>query len=937
MRHASTFRRESRKGWAPLLGTILTFSALVCAPLTAEAGWDGNADMVLGQTVASEIVGAEAHTYHFTAPAGTLLNAAWKIDSGNLVLNVELFMLDGTAVPLGAALNGTKIKKFLFAATGDYYLQFSAASGAGEYTAKTKGKFPKKFGGKAIAAEDFEFGAMAGASMSAKVKPSRGSAAANPTFDELVGRFGDVPITAGATLKNIDLPFSGSYDLAWILDTAGPVDVKGKVKFKAPRRAISNGPVDPGEGATIVAGMWGASGHADVTAEAFIHWDEDGEIRTSCARCHSSFGFQDFVGADGSADNHLAELAADRNPDAAAPLGSTVDCDACHSAEAAALDTVIFPSGQMVTGLGPEARCMQCHQGRESTISLDEHIAAADVADDDTVDADLRFRNIHYFAAGATLYGGGARGGYQYDTGVATEDDGRLYDGLNPHVPEANTCVECHDKHSLERVITLCDDCHVNAADAPVANDDDLRDIRMAGSPLDYNGNGDLDEGMYYELMGLGDALYATLVDYTRDVAGDEIAYDSHSYPYFFSAAGGGYSTWTARALRAAYNYQYWQKDPGALAHNPKYVIQLLYDSIGDLIDGGADAPANWAAMHRSDEGHFDGQAPAFRHWDNETDDILEGGIDRGTVQASCQPCHAPAGFDFWAKYGINPTLPAPVSDGLECGTCHVGGDYAEAVPALKYIAEVEFPGGTVVENDSNDPDSSFICLTCHKGRESMITVDERFATSSPSFRNIHYFPAGVSIFGAESNGGYEFGAKATYWGKWAHAGGDTNQCNFCHLPSHTFEPQFKTNCAGCHPEAGGDITAIRRDRGTDYNGVGGTADTTKEEVESFGVAVYAAMQAYTVDNNLDTLYYDDSRYPYFWNDPVLRETANRYGDWDADLAKAAFNYQYFKKEPGAWAHNTYYVMQILYDTIDWLDDGTLNASAGPLTRPAAP
>jgi hypothetical protein len=35
--------------------------------------------------------------------------------------------------------------------------------------------------------------------------------------------------------------------------------------------------------------------------------------------------------------------------------------------------------------------------------------------------------------------------------------------------------------------------------------------------------------------------------------------------------------------LKAAYNYQYATKDPGAFAHNGKYIIQLLYDSLADL------------------------------------------------------------------------------------------------------------------------------------------------------------------------------------------------------------------------------------------------------------------------------------------------------------------------------------------------------------------
>ena len=43
------------------------------------------------------------------------------------------------------------------------------------------------------------------------------------------------------------------------------------------------------------------------------------------------------------------------------------------------------------------------------------------------------------------------------------------------------------------------------------------------------------------------------------------------------------YNAWTPRLLRAAYNYQYSVKDPGAFAHNPLYVMQFLYDSIKDV------------------------------------------------------------------------------------------------------------------------------------------------------------------------------------------------------------------------------------------------------------------------------------------------------------------------------------------------------------------
>ena len=48
--------------------------------------------------------------------------------------------------------------------------------------------------------------------------------------------------------------------------------------------------------------MWLSSAHADDEARAFTRWnDEDpAEIPTNCAKCHSTTGYHDFLGVDGS-------------------------------------------------------------------------------------------------------------------------------------------------------------------------------------------------------------------------------------------------------------------------------------------------------------------------------------------------------------------------------------------------------------------------------------------------------------------------------------------------------------------------------------------------------------------------------------------------------------------------------------------------------------
>jgi hypothetical protein len=97
----------------------------------------------------------------------------------------------------------------------------------------------------------------------------------------------------------------------------------------------------------------------------------------------------------------------------------------------------------------------------------------------------------------------------------------------------------------------------------------------------DYDGDGDTTEGIAGEIETMMETLYAAIQDYGTGTEGvSAVEYDAHSYPYYFDDAGERYATWTPALLRAAYNYQYAQKDPGAFAHNPKYLMQALYDSI---------------------------------------------------------------------------------------------------------------------------------------------------------------------------------------------------------------------------------------------------------------------------------------------------------------------------------------------------------------------
>jgi len=311
---------------------------------------------------------------------------------------------------------------------------------------------------------------------------------------------------------------------------------------------------------------WLASPHGDYNSLSFTYWNKDGEVPVACAACHSQPGFIDYLGADGSAPGVV---------DHAAAINAPIGCASCHTSAAHALDSVPFSSGVIVDGLGPSAVCSVCHQGRQSG---DDVTAATLGIDEDAVSPDLAFLNVHYGVAAAVMHGAEVRGGFHYP--------GMAYAGRFTHVASANTCVACHDAHTTAVATDGCTSCHLGV--------DNIRDIRTRHQ--DFDGDGDNAGGIHAEIIGLHGQLYAALQAYGTEVANAPIGYATGAFPYFFNDTNGDgqispdegifpnrYQSWTPRLLKAAYNYQVVQKDPGGYVHNPTYMLQLLYDSLESL------------------------------------------------------------------------------------------------------------------------------------------------------------------------------------------------------------------------------------------------------------------------------------------------------------------------------------------------------------------
>jgi len=462
---------------------------------------------------------------------------------------------------------------------------------------------------------------------------------------------------------------------------------------------------------------------------------------------------------------------------------------------------------------------------------------------------------------------------------------------------------------------------------------EDLKKVRMVSSAKDYDGDGNVTEGISEEIAGLQEALMAELQKYATATAGAEIKYDAATYPYFMGADGKAYTNWTPRLAKAAYNYQVSVKDPGAFAHNPKYIIELLHDSIADL---GGDV----TKMAREDAAHFAGNTMPFRDWD-----------EAGEVPFGCVKCHTATGLPTFLHNGGSVVVTGtgstvitgvgnmPVSNGFMCSTCHDTSNF----PNRLTIASVTFPSGKTASLGGKDADGKFvaddsnICISCHQGRESTTSMnnalkgkDDNAVDAKISFKNVHYLGAGATLFGSEAAGAYQYADKE-YVGQNQHP---VNKCLGCH-DAHALEPKLDT-CKGCHQTD--KVEEIRAPGNTtDYDGDGNVTEGMKGEITTLSDALFAEIQKYAAANSQPILY-DTASYPYYFldaNNDGKPDTTDKgavvayNGNWTPKLLRAAYNYQYVQKDPGAFVHNPQYVIQFLIDSI-----ADLGGDVSTYTRP---
>lgn len=273
------------------------------------------------------------------------------------------------------------------------------------------------------------------------------------------------------------------------------------------------------------------------------------------------------------------------------------------------------------------------------------------------------------------------------------------------------------------------------------------------------------------------------------------------------------------------------------------------------------------------------------------------------SANTACVPCHTEAGYITYLAGGTQAArFIAPADKNfLGCHACH---DSASS-PANKHVRQIAsftFSSGLSVTTGGN----SKVCFKCHGGRKSKADVDAAVPSGGfYSFVDPHFLPTAAVLYGPLARGGYEYAGK-TYLNNQFHIGASCAGCHMAAAPSGNWNigghalnmsdgsAQNTTACSAlsCHgPVASFDVN------GNDRQGT----------INALQTLLDAALAGQGVVQTAD--------YPYFTN----ITTAAR--------LRAAYNDKFVSNDPAAYVHNFRYAAELLYDSLDELDDGLLNGS----------
>lgn len=645
-----------------------------------------------------------------------------------------------------------------------------------------------------------------------------------------------------------------------------------------------------------------------------------------CLDCHDTFadgpGLEGLVSAEDVPEDGLA----------------AVGCENCHGGGGGHFGVGPIPSPKP----GSEA-CAQCHDDQFETVELaaghlNYHPEGHNIYSDWLNSA---HNNIHDGTVCAKCHSHeGAHLFKLADSVAALEAISTEIE--NPSTIQCSTCHDPHDPNKLleeERVdrsgnvlmsaeYATCTNCH-QKHDARIVVDAQgvIEVTTLAGSTSSDGGSGDL---IYHA------GRYTRVISSTHN--------DNPDTPDFIE----GYivNPRSERACRDCHNVhsadltinEQW----AGSGHGGDLLVsknQYVIDNGGVLDDGEVDDHAiENVALYRAG-----GTAGSWSHYDWDSAD-----------RQSCQMCHTSTGFvnyvtdpenydaadnDFshlagWAVDDTGTVTSSGQNEMLFCWTCHInnaGGLRVSGAVTATYTyndAAIRFP----------DVGSSNTCVVCHSGRGNNET-----ASTSTRFAG-HHAPAAADLFAEYSHVAYEYPglsyAPPPYFAHDAIAADGVGPCVACHMNGEEANHEF----AAVEKDAAGTITAISADVcvschdgehalfvaqaqvGTMQNIWNGSAAVatlvTQEMADEAAAVLEEEAEGYQSAGQLlqDILALANGLSNY--SGAVISNSNSLEND------RGAFqNAKLPSDEPGGFAHNRFYVKRVLFDAIDWVEDGSVDGS----------
>ncbi|QWV92449.1 cytochrome c3 family protein [Geomonas oryzisoli] len=326
-------------------------------------------------------------------------------------------------------------------------------------------------------------------------------------------------------------------------------------------------------------------------------------------------------------------------------------------------------------------------------------------------------------------------------------------------------------------------------------------------------------------------------------------------------------------------------------------------------------------------------------------------GGDRTREMIGCAACHATppftANYDRW-KVGIVDEV---------TGTRDVRSWYNYSSAATGKIIRSKL----FLDSNAYDLGDSNICITCHAGRLAGDVIKQTTTSTTTGAIICSTLPSIVCRLG---NNTLADGLVHDFWGSVdfidPHGGVAANMIYPDNLrPGYEYRAAASTTahanvgmeagrgpCVGCHMSSpagrhaftalstatNGVIGAIRSAACSGCHGPTAVA-LTPSDLQGKKEGYQASLSLIAAQLAAQGIHYNRGKSPYFFDtaDEAQQSQATRVTNWNrsaafrgAQLMGAAFNLRLLDSGSG-WVHNGVYAKRLLYDTIDYLDDGLTN------------